>query len=140
MSAVTQPRWQDGREVVRCECGLIQFKSTLGKCVKSICRKPYVDFVIDPPIEPEPEEPKVPVGPIVVNNPNFPIMSIMLKLLRLAHGWSQPQMAKCLGVNRTYISKIENNKATPTVSTLERICYTLGISMEGFFYLCEQAA
>jgi nitrite reductase/ring-hydroxylating ferredoxin subunit len=58
VSAVTQPRMHD-REVVRCECGLIQFKAKSGLCLKSVCRKPYLDLVDDPPIEPAPEVPVV---------------------------------------------------------------------------------
>lgn len=42
---------------------------------------------------------------------------------------SQRQLAGRMNVPRTYISKIENGKATPTLGSLERLAGALGVEM-----------
>ena len=44
-----------------------------------------------------------------------------IRSLRLRGGLSQRQLALRMGVPRTYVSKIENEKATPTLSSLARL-------------------
>jgi DNA-binding XRE family transcriptional regulator len=134
MSAVTQPR-MNGRQVVRCECGLIQFKSRLGLCVKLACRKPYLE---PGPQKPQPVEP----APVrrVVDNPAYPIgatLPAMMVWLRTSEGLSQREMALKMGVPRTYISKIERRHIMPILGNFQRMCFALDISMENFLYLCE---
>jgi transcriptional regulator with XRE-family HTH domain len=41
---------------------------------------------------------------------------------------SQVDLATALGVDRAYISNIENGRMNPTLSTLEKIAGALGIS------------
>ncbi len=41
---------------------------------------------------------------------------------------SQGILAKKLGVDRAYISNVENGRMNPTLSTLEKIAKALGIS------------
>ncbi len=45
--------------------------------------------------------------------------------MRLRNGLSQRQLAARMSVPRTYVSKIENEKATPTLSSLERLAKAL---------------
>jgi transcriptional regulator with XRE-family HTH domain len=45
--------------------------------------------------------------------------------LRHARGLSQRELALRMAVPRTYISKIENGKAMPTLSSLERLAHAL---------------
>jgi len=51
-----------------------------------------------------------------------------LRRLRLKKKLSQGDLSKTLGVDRAYISNIENGRMNPTLSTLEKIAGALGIS------------
>jgi len=42
---------------------------------------------------------------------------------------SQRQLAMRMNVPRTYVSKIENEKATPTLSSIERLAQALNVSV-----------
>jgi transcriptional regulator with XRE-family HTH domain len=50
-----------------------------------------------------------------------------VKEIRRARHLSQRQLAGRMQVPRTYISKIENGKAIPTLSSLERLAAALGV-------------
>ena len=52
-----------------------------------------------------------------------------IRSLRLRNGLSQRQLALRMAVPRTYVSKIENEKATPTLSSLERLAKALEVSV-----------
>lgn len=52
-----------------------------------------------------------------------------IRSLRLRNGMSQRQLALRMSVPRTYVSKIENEKATPTLSSLERLARALEVSV-----------
>lgn len=52
-----------------------------------------------------------------------------IRSLRQKSGLSQRQLALRMQVPRTYVSKIENDKATPTLSSLERLAKALEISV-----------
>ena len=52
-----------------------------------------------------------------------------IRSLRLRNGLSQRQLALRMSVPRTYVSKIENEKATPTLSSLERLARALEVSV-----------
>ncbi|MGA7336136.1 MAG: helix-turn-helix transcriptional regulator, partial [Candidatus Sulfotelmatobacter sp.] len=47
----------------------------------------------------------------------------------LRSGLSQRQLAGRMSVPRTYVSKIENEKATPTLSSLERLARALEVTV-----------
>ncbi len=49
--------------------------------------------------------------------------------IRKARHMSQRQLASRMQVPRTYISKIENGKAIPTLSSLERLAAALGVEV-----------
>ncbi len=49
--------------------------------------------------------------------------------LRLERNLSQRQLAGRMQVPRTYISKIENGKATPTLSSLQRLANALEVDI-----------
>lgn len=51
-----------------------------------------------------------------------------LRELRLKKKMSQGDLAIILGVDRAYISNIENGRMNPTLSTLEKIAVAFGIS------------
>ena len=50
-------------------------------------------------------------------------------MLRQKAGLSQRQLALRMQVPRTYVSKIENEKAMPTLSSLQRLATALEVSM-----------
>jgi transcriptional regulator with XRE-family HTH domain len=52
-----------------------------------------------------------------------------IRSLRLRNGLSQRQLAGRMSVPRTYVSKIENEKATPTLSSLERLAKALEVTV-----------
>lgn len=102
------------REVVRCDaCLLIQFHSATEVCRR--CGRPY--------IEPEPDE------PLLVPLPVTPTLAVALRSARLRLGLSQRQLAARISVPRTYVSKLENDKASPTLSSLERVATALDVTI-----------
>jgi transcriptional regulator with XRE-family HTH domain len=56
-------------------------------------------------------------------------LAFSIRSLRLRSGLSQRQLALRMSVPRTYVSKIENEKATPTLSSLERLARALEVSV-----------
>lgn len=56
-------------------------------------------------------------------------LAVAIRSLRLRSGLSQRQLATRMAVPRTYVSKIENEKATPTLSSLERLARALEVTV-----------
>lgn len=56
-----------------------------------------------------------------------------LYAMRQSAGLSQRQLAQRAGVPHAQISNVENNKVSPSVSTLRKILSGLGVSMSDFF-------
>ncbi len=56
-------------------------------------------------------------------------IALAIRSLRQRGGLSQRQLALRMQVPRTYVSKIENEKATPTLSSLERLARALEVSV-----------
>ena len=54
-------------------------------------------------------------------------VATQVREIRRARHMSQRQLAGRMQVPRTYISKIENGKATPTLGSLERLATALGV-------------
>jgi transcriptional regulator with XRE-family HTH domain len=52
-----------------------------------------------------------------------------IRMLRQRSGLSQRQLALRMQVPRTYVSKIENEKAVPTLSSLQRLATALEVSV-----------
>jgi len=113
----------DPREVVRCGfCTLIQFRTS-----NSLCRKCHKLLHVV-----EAEKP----GPVAVDfHPAEPSEEAGLRVagqvreIRRARHLSQRQVAGRMEVPRTYISKIENGKAIPTLGSLERLAAALGVGV-----------
>ena len=51
-----------------------------------------------------------------------------LKKLRVKKDISQIEFARILGVDRSFVSNVENGKNNPTLSTLRKIASALGVS------------
>ncbi len=56
-------------------------------------------------------------------------VAAQVKEIRRARHMSQRQLAGRMQVPRTYISKIENGKAIPTLGSLERLAAALGVDL-----------
>ena len=113
----------DSREVVRCDhCHLVQFRTINNNCRK--CRASLDE-------EPEPAVVTPEVRPIMDESGSHPQLQIALAIRSLRHrsGLSQRQLAGRMQVPRTYVSKIENEKATPTLSSLARLATALEVTI-----------
>ena len=112
----------DPREVLRCDhCLLVQFRTLNGLCRR--CHR-SLDREEPPIIEVQPE-------PQVIADAPRPVLQIAsaIRALRRRTGLSQRQLATRMQVPRTYVSKIENEKATPTLSSLERLARALDVTV-----------
>ncbi|MGA9062037.1 MAG: helix-turn-helix transcriptional regulator [Terracidiphilus sp.] len=56
-------------------------------------------------------------------------VAVQVREMRRARHLSQRQLAGRMLVPRTYISKIENGKAIPTLGSLERLATALGVEL-----------
>ena len=120
----------DSREVVRCDhCHLVQFKT-----VNNLCRKCRTSLDED---EPEPILTQaVPVEQPHTGSRSGVQVAHAIRSLRLRNSLSQRQLALRMGVPRTYVSKIENEKATPTLSSLSRLAQALEVSVPELLRAC----
>ena len=50
-----------------------------------------------------------------------------IRAKRLEHNWTLDQLAKAAGLSKGYLSQIENEDKTPTLGTLTKIAFGLGI-------------
>jgi transcriptional regulator with XRE-family HTH domain len=111
------------REVVRCEhCKLNQFRSAVDHCRR--CKKSLL-----------PEPPKAQSAIALVTEAVVAVkgegisVATAVRDLRHVRNLSQRQLAARMSVPRTYISKIENGKAMPTLSSLERLARALQVDI-----------
>ncbi|HYX52796.1 MAG TPA: helix-turn-helix transcriptional regulator [Candidatus Limnocylindrales bacterium] len=61
-----------------------------------------------------------------------------IRNLRQRSGLSQRQLALRMQVPRTYVSKIENEKAVPTLSSLQRLATALEVSVGDLLKGCSR--
>ena len=114
----------DSREVVRCDrCNLVQFRTT-----NNLCRKCRTSLDAEEP-EPIVSLPEQEATPSNGNGHRALHVALAIRSLRHRTGLSQRQLALRMHVPRTYVSKIENDKATPTLSSLERLARALEVSV-----------
>lgn len=113
----------DSREVVRCDhCQLVQFRT-----INNLCRKCKTSLDEEQP-EPAPIAKPPVIEPVTSNHSHLQIAT-SIRMFRQRSGLSQRQLALRMQVPRTYVSKIENEKAMPTLSSLERLASALEVSM-----------
>jgi transcriptional regulator with XRE-family HTH domain len=113
----------EAREVLRCDhCSLVQFRTSNSLCRR--CHKPL-----------EIEEPETLSPQLVVSEPQSAEeregidVAHAVREIRRGRRLSQRQLAGRMQVPRTYISKIENGKAVPTLSSLERLASALDVDI-----------
>lgn len=56
-----------------------------------------------------------------------------VRRLRLAAGLSQAELAERMGVDRAYISGLEQGARNPTIVTLWHVSQALGVKVRAFF-------
>ncbi len=113
----------DTREVVRCEhCALVQYRTS-----NSLCRRCHKPLTIEEPVILGPQ----PVPSVAVHSSAEAGLHVagQVKEIRRARHLSQRQLAGRMQVPRTYISKIENGKAIPTLGSLERLAEALQVDV-----------
>lgn len=108
---------------MRCDhCQLVQFRTN-----NNICRRCKTSLDEDEPepilAQPEPQ-PQLPT----LHRHGIQV-ALAIRSLRQRSGLSQRQLALRMSVPRTYVSKIENEKATPTLSSLERLAKALEVTV-----------
>jgi len=69
--------------------------------------------------------------PVAVAEPGSRPLSVagVIRALRTRAGLSQRQLAQRMNVPRTYVSKIENEKACPTLSSMQRLADALNVTI-----------
>jgi len=113
----------DSREVVRCDhCHLVQFRTN-----NNLCRRCKTSLDEDIP-EPAIEIPQPVAAPASEKHSHLQVAAA-IRMLRQKSGLSQRQLAMRMQVPRTYVSKIENEKAMPTLSSLQRLATALEVPM-----------
>src|SRR5260370_35687604 len=117
----------DSREVVRCDrCLLVQFHTS-----NSLCRRCHLSLDEDEPEIAAPAQ----LIPIPINGHGHAHgdgglnLAESVRSLRLRSGLRQRQLALRMSVPRTYVSKVENEKARPALSSLERLARALEVSV-----------
>lgn len=111
------------REVLRCDfCSLVQFRTS-----NSLCRRCHKPLEID---EPEPLSPQL-VSAATQSAEETEGIDVARAVREVRHdrNLSQRQLAGRMQVPRTYISKIENGKAVPTLSSLQRLANALQVNI-----------
>jgi len=114
----------DSREVVRCDrCLLVQFRTS-----NNLCRRCHLSLDEEEAelLAPDPVPQVLPISGFGRGHLN---LANSIRSLRLRSGLSQRQLAGRMSVPRTYVSKIENEKATPTLSSLERLAKALEVTV-----------
>jgi len=111
------------REVLKCEhCKLVQFRTE-----KDCCRRCKKSLLPEPP-KAQPAIALVAESNASVRNEGLSV-STAVRDLRHVRNLSQRQLAARMNVPRTYISKIENGKAMPTLSSLDRLARALQVDI-----------
>ena len=111
------------REVVRCDyCSLVQYRTS-----NSLCRKCHKPLDIEEPVHLAPQ--LVTAHPVAASAEAGLHVAGQVREIRKARHLSQRQLAGRMQVPRTYISKIENGKAIPTLGSLERLALALGVEV-----------
>ena len=120
------PATAAAREVLKCDhCKLVQFRTASSDACRR-CKKSLL-----------PEQPKAAPAIALVPTPEAGAapkddtlqVASAVRDLRRVRNLSQRQLAGRMGVPRTYISKIENGKAMPTLSSLDRLARALQVDI-----------
>lgn len=127
----------DSRPVVRCiHCGLVQFTTVKGRCRR--CRKHYCN----------PEPPPKSVQTVSSNLGRERWSSLgdalcaLVRVLRIAYGWRQEDLAAKIGAPRQYVCKVECHLVFPggqgnMSRAVSRYAQAFGVTPGGFVLMLE---
>jgi transcriptional regulator with XRE-family HTH domain len=103
-------------------CNMQQFRTA-----NDLCRRCRKSLLPDPPKV----QPAIALVPEPITNDRTGTLQVSAAVRDLRHvrNLSQRQLAGRMGVPRTYISKIENGKAMPTLSSLDRLARALQVDI-----------
>lgn len=76
-------------------------------------------------------EPEEPAGP--EERSRLKAFGLRLKLLRVAHGWSQEQLAEAAGMHRTFIGQVERGQRGMNIVGLWPLSRALGVDIADLF-------
>ncbi|MDP6096064.1 MAG: helix-turn-helix transcriptional regulator [Gammaproteobacteria bacterium] len=62
-----------------------------------------------------------------------------MKQLRQQRNWSQPELADAIGIEQSYLSKLENDKSVPSPDMLNRILEAFDINIESLLEGMDEA-
>ena len=129
-SSFMQP---EAREILSCPaCRLVQFRTRNSLCRR--CHKP-----LDPPdpesMQPQPFLMASSAASVDDLSEAAKLLGARVRELRKESGMTQRDLARRIGVPRTYISKVERSKAIPTLASLDRIATALGV--EARHLICD---
>jgi ribosome-binding protein aMBF1 (putative translation factor) len=126
-SAVLSPAFNEQmnesqRQVLRCtHCRLVQFRTASANCRR--CKR-CIEIE-----RPAPAPAPLALVPQKAEPAQGLQVAAAVRDLRHVRNLSQRQLAARMNVPRTYISKIENGKAMPTLSSLNRLANALEVEM-----------
>ena len=110
------------REVLRCDhCSLVQFRTAT-----ALCRRCKKVLEVEKPV---PVAAPLALVPAIQDADQGLQVATAVRDLRHVRNLSQRQLAARMNVPRTYISKIENGKAMPTLSSLDRLARALEVDI-----------
>ena len=125
LAPVSVPGTTSEREVLKCEhCKLVQFRTNT-----DVCRRCKQSLLAEQP-KLQPTMALVPnQSPATEEKDEKLQVASAVRDLRRIRNLSQRQLAGRMNVPRTYISKIENGKAMPTLSSLDRLARALQVDI-----------
>jgi len=113
------------RETVRCSCcGLNQYKRESQKCGR--CKASYAPKIEQDGSPANP--PSVSGESSIADHAGLPVIARNVKYFRQASGMSQRDLGRRCGRVRTFLSKVERGRHTPTVKTLQNLARNLGVT------------
>lgn len=74
---------------------------------------------------------------LVVSSPLSLSFGQNIRALRKAQGWTQVEFSERCGFYQTYLSRVENGQANPTLNAMEVMANALGLTVFEMFYLME---
>jgi transcriptional regulator with XRE-family HTH domain len=111
------------REVLRCDhCSLVQYRTS-----NNLCRRCKRTLEVEERLLLAPQLVALPPAQAAAEAGQQ--VAGQVREIRRARHLSQRQLAGRMQVPRTYISKIENGKAIPTLGSLERLALALGVGV-----------
>lgn len=110
------------RAVTSCtHCGMVQFMTA-----STLCRRCHKSIAPEP-AESEPIPAPMPIARVTADD--FSHIGATVRNLRVERNLTQQQLAFRMCVPRSYVSKTENGRLTPTLASLDRLAKALGVNI-----------